>query len=193
MVSGIIQDQFGVSCNEKPYAHLEEMVHKHTQDIDGFPNERLHTLQFLSNSCGFENLLDESILQNKLSLLQQNFGAVFEDLGIIYESAVQEFYAGRLKLEKAQYSHAQWFPEAIQRQVYISDVFLGLRASPHFIVSVKRFHQNRPYLLRAAINFKAFNSLAENLRIGETGSAFILKWKSSYFLAMIRNRPRGKE
>ena len=57
VVSGIILDQFGVSYNEKLYAHLEEMVHKHTEDIDGFLNERLHTLQFLSDSCGFENLL----------------------------------------------------------------------------------------------------------------------------------------
>ena len=180
VVSGIILDQFGVSYNEKLYAHLEEMVHKHTQDIDGFLNERLHTLQFLSDSCGFENLLDESILQSKLSLLQQNFGAVFEDLGIINEAGVQEFYAGRLKLEKAQYSHAPWFPEAIERQYYISDVFLGLRSSPHFIVSVKRFHQDRPYLLRATINFEAFNSLAENLRIGKTGSAFILNKKGEF-------------
>ena len=47
VVSGIILDQFGVSYNEKLYVHLEEMVHKHTEDIDGFLNERLHTLQFL--------------------------------------------------------------------------------------------------------------------------------------------------
>lgn len=180
VVSGIILDQFGVSYNEKLYAHLEEMVHKHTEDIDGFLNERLHTLQFLSDSCGFENLLNESVLQEQLSLLQEDFGDVYEDLGIINESGVQEFYAGRLNLEKAQYSHAKWFPEAIERPYYISDVFLGLRSSPHFIVSVKRFHQNRPYLLRATINFDAFNSLAENLKIGETGSAFILNNKGEF-------------
>ena len=180
VVSGIILDQFGVSYNEKLYAHLEEMVHKHTEDIDGFLNERLHTLQFLSDSCGFENLLNESVLQKKLSLLQEDFGDVYEDLGIINESGVQEFYAGRLNLEKAKYSHAQWFPEAIKRQYYISDVFLGLRSSPHFIVSVKRFYQDRPYLLRATINFDAFNSLAENLQIGKTGSAFILNKKGEF-------------
>ena len=180
VVSGIILDQFSVSYNEKLYAHLEEMVHKHTEDIDGFLNERLHTLQFLSDSCGFENLLNESVLQEQLILLQEDFGDVYEDLGIINESGVQEFYAGRLNLEKAQYSHAQWFPEAIEKQFYISDVFLGLRSSPHFIVSVKRFYQDRPYLLRATINFDAFNSLAENLQIGKTGSAFILNKKGEF-------------
>ena len=180
LASGIILDQFGISYNEKVYAHLEEMVNKHAQDIDGFLNERQNNIQFLSDSCGFANLLDESVLQNKLSLLQKTYGDVFEDLGIITEDGVQEFYAGRFKLEKAQYSHAQWFPEAIESKNYISDVFLGLRSSPHFIVSVKRIHEGRPYLLRATINFEAFNSLAENLRIGKTGSAFILNKKGEF-------------
>ena len=177
---GIILDQFGNSYNEKLYAHLEEMVNTHAQDIDSFLNERLNNIQFLSDSCGFENLLDESVLQKKLSLLQQNYGDVFEDLGIITEAGVQEFYAGRFKLEKAQYSYAKWFPEAIESKYYISDVFLGLRSSPHFIVSVKRFYQRSPFLLRATINFEAFNSLAENLRIGKTGSAFILNKKGEF-------------
>ena len=180
LASGIILDQFGISYNEKVYAHLEEMVNKRAQDIDSFLNERLNNIQFLSDSCGFANLLDESVLQQKLTLLQQKYGDVFEDLGIITEGGVQEFYAGRFKLEKAQYSHAQWFPEAIASKFYISDVFLGLRSSPHFIVSVKRFHQGRPYLLRATINFDAFNSLSENLRIGKTGSAFILNKKGEF-------------
>ena len=180
VASGIILDQFGISYNEKLYAHLEEMVQKHTQEIDGFLNERLNNIQFLSDSCGFENLLGESVLQEKLTLLQDKYGDVFEDLGIIDETGVQEFYAGRLKLENAQYSHAQWFPEAIDSKYYISDVFLGLRSSPHFIVSVKRFHQGKPFLLRATINFEAFNSLAENLRIGKTGSAFILNKRGEF-------------
>ena len=72
LASGIILDQFGISYNEKVYAHLEEMVNKHAQDIDSFLNERLNNIQFLSDSCGFANLLDESVLQKKLSLLQQN-------------------------------------------------------------------------------------------------------------------------
>ena len=180
MVSGMVLHQFSISYNEKLYAHLKEVVHRHAQDIDSFLNERLNNLQFLLDSCDNENFLDESVLQEKLFQLQQKYGGVFEDLGVINEAGVQESYAGRFKLEKAEYSDAKWFKEALEKPYYISDVFLGLRSIPHFIVSVKRIHQGRYFLLRSTISFEAFNSLAENLRIGKTGFVFILNREGAF-------------
>jgi two-component system NtrC family sensor kinase len=180
LASGIILGQFHTSYHEKVYAHLNELIHKHTQNIDSFLKERLNNIHFLSETYGLDNLVDESILQNKLVQLQQSYGGVFEDLGIINEAGAQISYAGPFKLEKAQYSDAKWFNEALKNQYYISDVFLGIRSSPHFIVSVKRYHQGKSVLLRATINFEAFNSLVENLRIGNTGFAFILNTKGEF-------------
>ncbi len=40
-------------------------------------------------------------------------------------------YAGRFKLDKAQYSNAKWFIEAFKKPYYISNVFLGIRSRPH--------------------------------------------------------------
>ena len=174
LVSGMILNQYKLSYNEKLYAHLKEVVYRHTQDIDTFLNERLNNLQFLLDSCQNENLLDETVLQEKLFQLQQKYDGEFEDLGLINDNGVQEVYAGRFSLEKAEYSDAKWFQEALTKPYYISDVFQGLRSRPHFIVSVKTVHQGRPFLLRSTINFEVFNSLAENLSIGETGFAFIL-------------------
>ncbi len=180
LVSGMVLYQFSISYNEKLYAHLQELVHRHAQDIDSFLNERLNNLQFLMDSCENENLLDESVLQKKLFQLQQKYGGVFEDLGVINETGVQEAYAGQFKLEKAEYSEAKWFNEALKQPYYISDVFLGLRSIPHFIVSVKRIHQGKLYLLRSTISFEAFNSYAENLRIGKTGFVFILNREGDF-------------
>ena len=180
VVSGLVLDQFSISYHDKLYAHLEEVVHKHTLEIDSFLNERLNNIQFLLETCGLEILSDESFLQERLIQLQQTYGDVFEDLGVVNTEGVQEFYAGRLKLEKAQYAHAEWFPEALKQEAFISDVFLGLRTSPHFIVSVKNTYQGKDYLLKATINFDTFNSLAENLHIGKTGFAFILNKKGEF-------------
>ena len=180
LVSALVLHQFRTSYNEKLYAHLKELVHRHAQDIDSFLNERLNNLQFMLDSCENEDLLDESALQERLFQLQQKYGGVFEDLGVINEAGFQEAYAGRFKLEKANYSDAKWFNEALEKPYYISDVFLGLRSMPHFIVSVKRFNQNRYFLLRATISFDAFNSLAEKLRIGKTGFAFILNRQGDF-------------
>jgi two-component system NtrC family sensor kinase len=174
LVSGMLLYEYSISYHEKLYAHLKEVVHRHAQDIDSFLRERLNNLQFLLDSCQNENLLDESVLQEKLFQLQQKYEGEFEDLGLINEKGVQEAYVGRFSLEKAKYSDAKWFQEARQKPYYISDVFLGIRSRPHFIVAVKTLQQGRNFLLRSTINFETFNSLAENLRIGKTGFAFIL-------------------
>lgn len=180
LVSGMVLYEFSKSYNEKLYAHLKETVHRHAQDIDSFLNERLNNLQFLLDSCDGADFFSESVLQEKLFQLQQKYNGVFEDLGIINEEGVQEAYAGRFKLDKAQYSGSKWFNEAFKKPYYISDVFLGIRSRPHFIVTVKRLYQKRYFLLRATINFEAFNSLAENLRIGKTGFAFILNREGDF-------------
>jgi two-component system NtrC family sensor kinase len=180
LVSGLILDQYSVSHNDKLYAHLNEVVHRHSTEIDSFLNERLNNLRFLFESCGKENLFNNDFLEDKLFLLQQSYGDVFEDVGIVNEKGVQEFYAGKFKLEKAQYAHAQWLKEAFEKETFISDVFLGLRTSPHFIITVKNSYKGKQYLLKATINFDAFNSLAESLHIGKTGFAFILNKQGEF-------------
>ena len=180
LASGMILDQYYNSYEEKLYDHLNELVHKHTQNIDSFLNERLSDIQFLSDTCALESLSNETELHQILLQLQQSYGGVVEDIGIINEEGVQIAYAGPYKLEKARYSEEAWFNEAIQNQYFISNVFLGLRSRPHFIVSVKKKIGDQTLLLRATINFEAFNSLVENLRIGTTGFAFVINRKGEF-------------
>ncbi len=75
----------------------------------------------------------------------------------------------------AKYSKAPWFHESIRKDYYLSDVFQGLRRTPHFIVSVKKRTGDKEWLLRATIDFAAFNSLVEKIRIGATGTALIIE------------------
>ncbi|UCF94398.1 MAG: two-component sensor histidine kinase [Desulfobacterales bacterium] len=180
LVSGIILDQFRKSYYEKIHAHLKELVLKHKQNIDGFLNEKLADIRFLARSYGGENLSNESFLQERLAALQQEFGPVFVDMGFVNEQGHQVAYAGPFKLAKAHYADAEWFKEAIKSQYYISDVFLGLRDLPHFIVAVRKSWQGQQWLLRATIDIEAFNKLVENIHIGETGFAFILNNKGEF-------------
>jgi len=180
MVSGIILNQFSVSYNEKLNAHLGELVLKHRQNIDGFLLEKLNNIRFMAKSFTVEELNNEVFLRNNLAALQTEYGSVFEDLGVINEKGIQVTYAGPFKLENARYSDAEWFRKAIKSDYFISDVFLGLRGIPHFIITVRQKSNGKPWILRATISFVAFNSLVENLRIGKTGFAFILNNKGEF-------------
>lgn len=180
LVGGIILYQFQTSYHEKVHAHLEELVLKHKQNIDSFLQEKLGDIRFLADNFNFEELSDESFLRDRLESLQKEFGLVFVDLGVIRENGIQVAYAGPFKLGKALYSQADWFQKAMKSKYFISDVFLGLRGLPHFIIAVRDNWMGEKWILRATIDFVAFNSLVENIRIGETGFAFILNKEGKF-------------
>ena len=174
IISGVILYNFQVSYHSKVHDHLKEVVQKHKQNIDNFLNEKLSDIRFLAQSYGLDQLSDEAFLTSRLSILQREYDAVFEDLGVINDRGLQVAYAGPYELINAMYANAQWFQQAMRSPYFISDVFLGLRGLPHFIISVRTKSKGGRAILRATIDFGAFNTLVENLRIGKTGNAFIL-------------------
>jgi len=171
---GVILDQFRISHREKIHAHLGELVLKHKQNIDSFLTEKLSDIRFVADVFDCGQLSDPAFLKDMLAVLRQEYGGVFEDLGLIDGNGRQLAYAGPYMLTEADYSDAEWFRKAIEAPYFISDVFLGLRGLPHFIVAVRKELDGVPCLLRATINFAAFNTLVENLRVGKTGFAYIL-------------------
>ncbi len=180
LVGGINFDQFYITYREKVHAHLAELILKHKQSIDDFLKKKLGDIKFLAACFNFEQLSDETFLRDKLGIIQREYAAVFEDLGVINDKGIQVAYAGPFKLINADYSDADWFKKAIQSQYFISDVFMGLRGRPHFIIAVRSSWQGKDWILRSTINFMTFNSLVENLRIGKTGFAFILNKEGKF-------------
>jgi two-component system, NtrC family, sensor kinase len=180
LITGIILYQFQVSYQEKVIAHLEEVVEKHRQNIDGFLDEKLADIRVMTRTFSLEQLRDESFLQGKLAILQEEHGGVYVDLGLVNGKGLQVAYAGAFKLARVNYSEADWFKKALKSEQFISDVFLGIRGLPHFIVAVKKEWQGSTWILRSTIDFVAFNSLVENLRIGKTGLAFIVNREGEF-------------
>jgi two-component system NtrC family sensor kinase len=189
VVSSSLYYQFRTSYREKVNAHLRELVHKHKQNIDGFLKQRLADIRFLARIFGYEQLENETFLQQTLAALQEEYGPVFVDLGVVDAGGEQVAYAGPFKLGKAHYADADWFQKAMQRRLFISDVFLGLRGLPHFIVAVRNSRQGQPWILRATIDFLAFNTLVENIRLGETGFAVIVNKKGELQTTPLTRKP----
>jgi two-component system NtrC family sensor kinase len=114
-------------------------------------------------------------LAAQLELLRKEHGPAISDLGVVDAEGRQVAYAGPYKLDRAVYTRADWFERAKHSRYFISDVFLGLRGFPHFILTVRREDPDgRPWILRATVEFQDFNDRVENIRVGKTGLAFIL-------------------
>ena len=185
LVALIIYHQFAATYERKLYAHLTVLVENHKKLIDDFLNARLADIQYMADSDSYANLSDEAFLQAKLIALQKNYGHIFVDLGVVNSAGKQVSYAGPFQLSKVRYADAAWFQKVLVEGTVISDVFLGLRGVPHFTVAVRLEHEGYPWVLRATIDFVAFNDLVENINIGETGFAFIVNEKGE-----LQTRPR---
>jgi two-component system NtrC family sensor kinase len=180
LVAGIILYQFQGYANQMVHAHLDQLVLKHRQKIDDFLKQKLSDISYLSKGYEFSRLKEKPFLQQRLRALQVDYSYVFVDLGVIDDQGRQVSYAGPFDLDQADYSDSEWFQKARVRDTYISDVFLGMRGQPHFIVAVKREWQGRMWLVRATIDFMAFNTLVEDFTRGKTGTAFILNRQGEF-------------
>jgi two-component system NtrC family sensor kinase len=174
LISAIIGYRFHSSYHEKAVAQLQELVLKHKQNIDSFLVERLADIRMLARSYDMDRLGSSAFLQKQLTVLQEENRYVFVDIGLVDAGGIQVAYAGPYSLSRADYAEADWFKKAQARSEFISDVFMGLRGSPHFIVAVRKEWEGLRWILRSTVDFQAFNRLVESIQIGETGFALIL-------------------
>ncbi len=56
----------------------------------------------------------------------------------------------------------------------MSDIFLGFRKIPHFIIAVTRLERNRTWILRATINSEIVESIVREGMVGKRGDGFIV-------------------
>ena len=59
------------------------------------------------------------------------------DIGIIDQEGNHLAYIGPYpRMKEVNYKNEDWFQSAMSKGIYISDVFLGYRRFPHFIIAV---------------------------------------------------------
>jgi two-component system NtrC family sensor kinase len=92
---------------------------------------------------------------------------------------------GPYDLRGLNYYQQSWFDEVMSKGSYISDVYMGYRLLPHFIIAVKRQEGGNNWILRATIDSDVFGSLMRAAQLGKSGDAFIINGEGFY-----QTRPR---
>jgi two-component system NtrC family sensor kinase len=173
MVLGIGYYYFTSALERNTIATMRRVVEDHRQMIDSFLSERRADLEFVLNTVAPEELIRTPTLKATFRSLQQQSSA-FVDLGIFDADGLHIAYAGPYSLEGKIYKNEPWFIEVCKKGYYVSDVFLGFRQVPHFIIAVTRRYQQQLWVLRATIDTHLFNALVESVRIGKSGEAYLL-------------------
>jgi len=172
--------QFRNAYHTKVTNELTVMIERHSLTVDSFVNDRLSDVRVIAREHPIERLQEPDFMRRVLSLMREEYHGAFVDLGVVNSEGVQTSYAGPFNLLMADYSTATWFQDATTSESVISNVFAGLRGSPHFIVATQKRVGDEVFVVKATIDFEAFNALVENLRIGGTGFAFIINRQGAF-------------
>jgi signal transduction histidine kinase len=143
--------------------------------MDDFLEERRAALSYIANREPYDDLCNPAKLNRIFLNMQESFGG-FVDLGIIDSDGNQRSYVGAYELEGKDYKEQEWFREVSIRKVYVSDVFLGYRNVPHFVIAVRKDEgQNGSYyILRATIDTEVFNRYITSLDLAPSSDAFLI-------------------
>ena len=164
---------FASTLHARVTSEMIRIVDDHRNMIDQFLLERTEDLKFIANTNDYEFICREHRLAEVFEKLQKSSPA-FLDLGIFDHSGNHIAYKGPYDLEGKNYQDAPWFQAVKEKSVYISDVFLGYRNTPHFVIAVKKEENGVYWYLRATIDTYYFNNLVENIRVGKTGEAYLI-------------------
>jgi two-component system NtrC family sensor kinase len=173
LMIGIGYHYFTTSVETSTMATMTRIVGDHQRMIDSFLAERRADLEFVLSSQTFEDLSDSQKLYDVFLHLQKQSSA-FVDLGLFSEEGIHLVYYGPYRLTGRDYGKEEWFLQVIKDGAYISDVFLGFRRIPHFVIALKRSDPGRSWVLRATIDTYVFNDVVKSVRIGKTGEAYLV-------------------
>ncbi|MCJ8500242.1 sensor histidine kinase [Desulfatitalea alkaliphila] len=173
LILGIGYYYFTTSIERTTTESMKRIITDHGRMIERFLFERQADLELLLNTYSFDELAEPDNLERIFIALQQRSPA-FGDLGIFDERGLHLAYQGPYHLAGILYKDAEWFKQVMEYGTYVSDVFLGYRNVPHFIIAITRQEGERRWVIRATIDSFFFNELVKNVRIGRTGEAYIM-------------------
>lgn len=178
---------FTTALENKTVSSLNRIVGDHRDMIESFLLERKSDLEFITNAYDFEEINTADAINIIFENLKNRSGA-FIDLGLFDYRGIHVRYSGKYLLKGKEYRDEVWFQKVMKTGTYISDIFLGYRNIPHFIIAVRQESGNKTWVLRATIDTQYFYTLVSKVRIGRTGEAYIL---NKYGVAQTLRRSGG--
>jgi two-component system NtrC family sensor kinase len=157
----------------------------HRESVEAFLGNLTSMVDALAHQYSLEELRQPDSLERIFKVIQHRSG-IFTDIGIIDERGSHVKYLGPYNLAGRNYRDADWFRQVLERGSTVTDVFLGFRGVPHFVVAVKRSEGASTWILRATVNTDYFSRLVDAIRLGQTGESFIVNSQGHY-----QTRPRA--
>jgi two-component system NtrC family sensor kinase len=183
----VLYNQFERTGREMTREQIRYRAQAQAEAVDLFLEKHTVILNVMADTHSFTHMAQEENLASIFEIMN-NRGQTFVDLGIIDSRGNHRAYIGPYDLRGRNYLDQPWFNEVLVKGWYKSDVYMGFRQQPHFIIAVRRYENKQPWILRATIDSIRFEEILRSAQIGRTGDAFIINRDGLY---QTRSRFKG--
>ena len=187
--------QYQSAIQRELVAPLRGMVGKTRASLELFLGERASTVSMITQAYRFEDLADEQTLTRIFRALKSEFQG-FVDMGLVDEHGVQVGYVGPYNLKGVNYAEQPWLHQAQVKGKYVSDVFLGLRGTPHMVLAISRMTETgRTWTLRVTIDTNQLDHMVASMGPDVDRDAFlvnrqgVLQTASRFYGAVLQPLP----
>ncbi|MBI5559283.1 MAG: two-component sensor histidine kinase [Deltaproteobacteria bacterium] len=145
------------------------------KNIETFIRKCKSIVEFVSTTYTFEELRNQDTASRLLIRLRNEYGGIV-DLGIIDTNGVQQTYAGPYRLQGYDYSDQEWYHQILARQTYISNVFMGYRKIPHYIIAASNKIPGKEeyWILRITFDIDTLKQVIGMITVKELQDVFLV-------------------
>jgi signal transduction histidine kinase len=153
---------------------VERLTSAAKRSLESFLEERIGLLRYIVERESMETLSDQGQVEAIHRRMKTAFGGIV-DIGLIDATGIQCCYSGPYGLLGKHYGDYAWFNEVATRGVHVSDVFLGHRNIPHFVIAVrKELEGGGFYVLRATVDTEVLSQRLRSLGLKQGQDVFIV-------------------
>ena len=186
--------QYSSNLRERIHNHIRSLAENQRNTADLFVQERLANIQSAFHPDTLRIPPEDGDTSRVLAELKRA-SAAFVDVGVFNPEGNLVAYAGPYpQLVGKDYRGQMWYPQlnTAERSYVVSDVYLGFRGKPHFIVAVRRSVNERTWFLRASVDPDRFGEFVGSSAILDGAQAYIVNSGGQSQTASIEGHPELK-
>ncbi len=174
LLSAYFHYQYNKTLRQGIDAHLRAMAESKRNTVSMFLQERIY-----NTKSAFRPTLLPSSDQQMGTLLDslRRKSPTFVDVGLFNPGGRLVAYAGpHSQLRGKDYSKERWFREVSRgdQGAFVSDVFLGFRGRPHFIIAVQKSMAGEKWTLRTSVDPEKFADYVGRAIHMQDAEAFVI-------------------
>ncbi|MFH2010677.1 MAG: ATP-binding protein [bacterium] len=179
IMTGINYYQYQRALTSESRQPISRLTSNSKRAVESFLHERESALRFIVHNRSITPDCNNDQLRRVLKNLRKSLTVgAFVDLGVIDAAGYQKCYHGPFNLLHKNYQNQDWFHQVNRRGIYISDVFLGFRRSPHFVIAIRHeATDGNEFILRATIDSEQLNDRLQTTGLRPSSDVFIINRK----------------